>query len=83
MLPVDVNATFNVLGDIKPIYIRLEDEEHVLHTYKIQGVEYSKEDKRAGTIMLIFVCCIEVEGMQKQLRLAYHTSTHKWTLLPN
>lgn len=25
---VDVNATFNPLGEIKPLYVRLEDENH-------------------------------------------------------
>lgn len=56
MLPVDVNATFNTIGDIKPIYIRLEDGQHQLHTYKISGIEYSKDDKRAGINTIIFVC---------------------------
>lgn len=81
MLPIDVNATFNVLGEIKPIYVRLEDDQHKLHTYKIQGIEYQKEDKRAGNISLIFVCNIEVEGIKKHLELAYNIASHKWVLL--
>lgn len=81
MLPVDVNATFNVLGGIKPIYIRLEDDEHKLHTYKVQSVDYSKEDKRAGNTTIVFVCYIEEEGIQKQLKLSYNLNSHKWVLL--
>lgn len=81
MLPVDVNATFNTVGGIKPIYIRLEDEEHKLHTYKIQGIEYSQEDKRAGSTTIVFVCYIEDEGIQKQLKLSYSLNSHKWVLL--
>ena len=81
MLPVDVNATFNVLGGIKPIYIRLEDDEHKLHTYKVQNVDYSKEDKRAGNTTIVFVCYIEDEGIQKQLKLSYNLNSHKWVLL--
>ena len=81
MLPIDVNATFNTLGAIKPIYVRLEDDEHRLHTYKIQGIEYSKEDKRAGINTIVFVCYIDVEGTQKQLKLSYNLNSHKWVLL--
>lgn len=81
MIPIDVNATFNTLGAIKPIYVRLEDTSHVLHTYKIQGVEYSKEDKKAGINTIIFVCYIEDEGIQKQLKLSYNLNSHKWVLL--
>lgn len=81
MLPIDVNATFNTLGAIKPIYVRLEDDEHRLHTYKIQGIEYSQEDKRAGNTTIVFVCYIEDEGIQKQLKLSYNLNSHKWVLL--
>jgi hypothetical protein len=81
MLPIDIIATFNVLGDIKPNYVRLEDDNHALHTYKIEGIEYRKEDKRAGNTSLIFVCNIEVEGIKRQLELSYNLSSHKWVLL--
>ena len=81
MLPVDVNATFNTVGGIKPIYIRLEDHEHKLHTYKISGIEYTKEDNKAGINTIIFVCYIDDEGIKKQLNLSYNLSSHKWVLL--
>ena len=81
MLPVDVNATFNTVGGIKPIYIRLEDDGHKLHTYKISGIEYTKEDKKGGINTIIFVCYIEDEGIKKQLKLSYNLSSHKWVLL--
>jgi len=53
----------------------------VLHTYKIQGVEHSKEDKKAGINIIIIVCYIEEEGIQKQLKLSYNLNSHKWVLL--
>ena len=31
LIAVDINATFNTIGDIKPLYIRLEDNNHKLH----------------------------------------------------
>ena len=43
---IDANATFNPLGEIKPLYVRLEDENHELHTYKIESIEQVKEENK-------------------------------------
>ena len=53
-MPVDVIATFNVQGKIKPNYIRLEDENHLLHTYKIENIIFSKEEKYGGILVILF-----------------------------
>ena len=42
-IPIDVIATFNTLGKIKPNYIRLEDEEHQLRTFRVEQVEYTTD----------------------------------------
>lgn len=81
MIPVDVNATFNTIGDIKPLFVRLEDNQHELHTYKIQGIEYSKKDNRAGINTIIFACCIEWDGNLKQIKLTYNVGSHKWIIV--
>ncbi|MDK2808127.1 MAG: hypothetical protein PWP24_861 [Clostridiales bacterium] len=81
MIPVDVNATFNTIGEIKPVYIRLEDEAHQLHTYRIVEIEYAREDKRAGILTVVYSCYIEEENLRKPLKIAYHVSTHRWVLL--
>ena len=54
-MPVDVIATFNVQGKIKPNYIRLEDENHLLHTYKIENIIFSKEEKYGGIPVYTFL----------------------------
>lgn len=81
MIPVDVIVTFNTLGNIKPNYIRLEDENNELHTYKIQHVEYFKEEKRAGIENIIFVCSIDINELSSQIKLTYNVTSHKWLLL--
>ena len=53
-MPVDVIATFNVQGKIKPNFIRLEDEYHVLQTYKIENIIFSREEKYAGIPVILF-----------------------------
>jgi len=77
-MPVDVVAIFNTQGQIRPEYIRLEDEEHILHTYKINNIEYSKEERLAGIQSILFVCYISIQEIQKQIKLKYIIDTHKW-----
>ncbi len=80
-MPVDVNATFNVEGKIKPIYIRLEDEEHVLQTYKIHSIVYSREEKYAGVEVLFFCCNICIGDCMRMIYIKYHVKTHQWVLV--
>lgn len=80
-MPVDVIATFNVQGKIKPNYIRLEDEEHALHTYKIESIVYSKEEKYAGIPVLVFCCNILRENCMQMINIKYHVKTHQWVLV--
>ena len=77
-MPVDVVATFNTQGKIRPDYIRLEDEEHSLHTYKIKNIEYTKEETLAGIHSILFVCYISIQEIHQQIKLKYIIDTHKW-----
>ncbi len=79
-MPVDVIATFNVLGDIKPNFIRLEDEKHVLQTYKIENILYSKEEKYAGVAVMLFCCNIRSGDSLQMINIKYHIKTHQWVL---
>lgn len=80
-MPVDVNATFNVQGKIKPLYIRLEDKEHVLHTYKIADILYSKEEHYAGVEAMVFCCNIQREECMQMIKIKYHVKTHQWVFI--
>lgn len=78
---IDANATFNSLGEIKPLYVRLEDENHELHTYKIEDIEQIKEEKYAGIGSILYVCQISVEGVLRQIKIRYYIASHKWALI--
>ena len=80
-MPVDVNATFNVQGKIKPIFIRLEDEEHVLRTYKIENIVYSREENYAGVPVMLYCCNIRVGDCMQTINIKYHIKTHQWVLI--
>lgn len=79
-MPVDVVATFNVQGNIKPNYIRLEDERHILQTYKIENIVYSKEEKYAGVPVMLFCCNIRSGETLQMINIKYHIKTHQWVL---
>jgi hypothetical protein len=80
-IPVDVIATFNVQGRIKPNYIRLEDENHTLQTYKIENIVFSKEEKYAGIPVLVFCCNIIIQDRIQMINIKYHIKTHQWVLV--
>jgi hypothetical protein len=82
-MPVDVNASFNVQGKIKPVYIRLEDEEHILRTYKIEDIVFSREERYAGVPVLFFCCNIRVGDCMQMINIKYHIKTHQWVLINN
>lgn len=80
-IPVDVNATFNTQGKIKPLYVRLEDSEHALHTYKIQSIEFYREERFAGTTALLFGCYILVHDRLKMIKIKYNPKANQWILV--
>lgn len=80
-MPVDVIATFNVQGKVKPNYIRLEDENHVLQTFKIESTEFCREEKFAGIPVLIFRCNILRGDCMQRINIKYHVKTHQWVLV--
>jgi hypothetical protein len=80
-MPVDVIATFNVQGKIKPNYIRLEDERHILQTYKIESIVFSKEEKYAGISVLLYCCNILRGDCKQMITIKYHIGTHQWVLV--
>lgn len=78
---IDVVAAFNPMGDIKPIYVRLEDENHALQIYKINEIRDRKPEKYSGLNALLFVCSIVYENSQKEIRLRFYCDSHKWVLV--
>ena len=79
-MPVDVIATFNVQGKIKPNFIRLEDENHALQTYKIENIVFCKEENFAGVPVMVFCCNILMGECLQLINIKYHIKTHQWVL---
>lgn len=81
-IPIDVIATFNTLGKIKPNYIRIEDDTHALQTLKVESIASSKEEKYGGMTAEVFDCNVRIQDCMKLIRIKYHVMTHQWVLIP-
>lgn len=80
-VPVDTVTTFNTAGDIKINFIRIEDENHELHTYKVENIEFIKDESHSGFKSLLFGCNIILDGCMKCVKIRYLIESHKWMLL--
>lgn len=81
ILNIDVIATFNTLGEIKPLFIRIEDEAHSLHTCKIEQINQIKEERVAGISYFQFYCTYYLGKLEKEIILRYHIPSHKWCMI--
>lgn len=79
-IPIDVIATFNTLGKIKPNYIRIEDDNHELQTYRIESIELTKEEKYAGMVAQVFHCNVKIEDSFRQIKIKYRVQSHQWVI---
>jgi hypothetical protein len=80
-IAVDVNATFNTVGDIKPLYIRLEDDNRKLHVYKIIEVITKEVEHNGIHNIFMFTCTIQINDTIKNIRIKYHPNSNKWILV--
>lgn len=75
-IPIAVKAAFSASGEIIPIYVQIEIE-----AYKIQEIEYTKEEIFAGISTVRFCCYIERGGKLERIMIRFHRSTTQWVLI--
>lgn len=78
--PVDVIAMCSANGDILPLRLRMEDEEHQLLRIDIEEVIGSKEIQYVGIEAHVFLCRATVRGKQWLFELRYTIRSHCWHL---
>lgn len=81
MCPVDVISMCSVSGDIRPLRIRMEDEEHQLLRVDIEEVVKVKQVRYVGAEATIFLCRATVWEKTWLFQLKYTIRTHTWCLL--
>ena len=79
--PVDVIAVCSAGGDIRPLRLRVEDEQHQLMRIDIDDVVSTKEIQYVGIEAVIYLCRATVEEKQWLFELKYTIRTHTWCWL--
>ena len=79
--PVDVISVCSANGDIKPLRLRMEDEEHQLLRIDIHEIISVKPIQFVGIEAQIFLCRSVVQGKEWLFELKYTIRTHTWCLM--
>ena len=76
--PVDVISVCSANGDIRPLRLRMEDEQHQLLRVDIDEIISVRPIQFVGIEAQIFLCKAQVAGKQWLFELKYTIRTHSW-----
>ena len=79
--PVDVISFCSAGGELRPLRVRMEDDEHRLLRLDIDEVISSKKIQYVGIEATVFLCRATVENRQWIFELKYTLRTHCWSFL--
>ena len=77
-LPVDVISVCSADGEIRPLRLRMEDEEHQLLRVDLDEIISTKPIQYVGIEAQIFLCKAMIKGKQWLFELKYTIRTHCW-----
>ncbi len=78
--PVDVISVCSANGQIRPLRLRMEDENHGLLRVDIDEVVSMRPIQFVGIEAQIFLCRATVRGKKWLFELKYTIRTHNWCL---
>lgn len=79
--PIDVISICSACGEIRPLRLRLEDEEHRLLRIDVDEVISVKHIQYVGIEAQIFLCRVSVDGRKRIMELRYSIRSHSWSLM--
>ena len=74
--PIEVIATHDEEGHVRPYRFRLETDESSKLTFQVSRIIDKREEKRMGTTYLIFIC--RVDHASKDFELKFDKMNCKW-----
>ena len=81
IIPVDVISMCSASGEIRPLRIRMEDEQHQLLRIDIEEILSTKEVCYVGIEATVYLCRATVREKKWLFELKYTIRTHSWCLL--
>lgn len=79
--PVDVISFCSAGGDIRPLRLRMEDEDHQLLRVDIDEVVSSREIQYVGIEAKVFLCRATVNDKPWLFELKYTIRSHSWCVM--
>ncbi len=79
--PVDVICVCSADGDIRPLRLRMEDEEHKLLRIDIDEIVSHRDVQFVGIEARIFLCRATVGQKEWLFELRYTIRSHNWCFL--
>lgn len=79
--PVDVISMCSAFGEIRPLRLRLEDEEHQLLRIDIEEILSTKDIQYVGIEATVYLCRATVREKKWLFELKYTIRSHTWCLL--
>ena len=78
--PVDVISMCSTDGQIRPLRLRMETEDHQLLRVDIDEIISRKDVQFVGIEAQIFLCRAMVQGKKWLFELKYTIRTHSWCI---
>lgn len=78
--PVDVISICSANGEIRPLRMRMEMEDHRLLRLDVDEIVSIKEIQYKGIEAQIFLCRASAEGKQYLVELKYMIRIHSWSV---
>lgn len=79
-LPIEVVSYTDNKGEVRPLRIRVQTEEHSVKVIKIDKIISKEKEKLAGNLMLVFRCQSKINNLMKVFEIKYDLKTCKWIL---
>lgn len=79
-LPIEVVSYTDNKGEVRPLRIRVQTEDHTVRVIKIDKVIVKETEKLAGNLMLVFRCQSKINNLMKIFEIKYDLKTCKWML---
>lgn len=78
--PVDVISVCSAKGEIRPLRLRIEDDDQGMLRVDIDEILSVKEIPYVGVEAHVFLCRAAVQGRERLFELRYTFRTHTWHL---
>lgn len=79
--PVDVICVCNADGGIRPLRLRLEDEDRQMVRIDIDEILHVDQNLCFGTETIVFLCGALVGNRRRIFEMKYSVRTHTWCIL--